>query len=160
MLFLIFFVPLLFHNNIALISFIAWLIWVYAIANSGQRLLLQTGFNKANLTWVKFNYMFLLAYFATGTTIRIMGWDFVGGNGEYWKLALTIPVSLYSFVAIMQVLYTASIITAKLELNREVRFWNDAIGHLLRIVVYPLGVWGVHPIVRRAATSLDARPAA
>jgi hypothetical protein len=156
-LFLIFFLPfVLGFNRIILMSVPVWLFWIYSIVINGQNLIEQLGLSKKNLNHFKFNFFIVATWVAILIISALANSNYLNSNNELnWQFFLELPISLYFPYAFMQIFYVASITVTKLELKREVSFWNDAISHFIRLIGYPLGVLGVHPIIRKAILSAE-----
>jgi hypothetical protein len=145
-LFILFFVPSLFNLLLlSTISVAAWLIWIYAIVVGGQRLLEKESLVSANTKLFRFNFFYLSLYLSAELVFNLMQKDI--GNPSF--SLLIIPV-FYSGFAAFQVIYSAGITVSQLNLKRKVSFWNDSLFDFICLVFFPLGVWRIQPILRKA----------
>jgi hypothetical protein len=151
--FILFILPVVFPDNIigaflgfTWLSFISYATYYLAI-NLFERL--PKG---SSLSIKRFNFYF---FFAIAYVILVL--VLTGGKGylinqdnyrDYgWNLALIIPLHIFTMFCIFYAAWFIAKAISTIESRKEVH-WDAYLGNFILILIFPVGIWFLHPKVR------------
>jgi hypothetical protein len=149
--------PCFFPSN-TLVGNLLMIIWAfftaYCVFLLGEGLYLRLPVSRGlNINRFRFNIIFSLVYLTIVFGFSHGGYNINENNyKEYgWWLVIIIPAHLYLMYCLVFTFWFIAKSLATIENNREVSF-GDYVGNFFLLFFYPIGIWFVHPKVRKLFT--------